>query len=64
MFGLFAICGSRHTVRLDRVRAHYGPSLNLDRAGEQLAVDGIPVTGDLLARLSPLQFDHIDFLGR
>ncbi|MEV0990829.1 Tn3 family transposase [Streptomyces sp. NPDC049949] len=26
--------------------------------------DGFPVTDDLLARLSPLQFDHINFLGR
>ncbi|GAX58171.1 hypothetical protein AQJ27_39780 [Streptomyces olivochromogenes] len=39
-------------------------SLCLDRAGEQLAADGFPVTGDLLACLSPLQFDHINFLGR
>ncbi|MET9388426.1 Tn3 family transposase [Streptomyces sp. NPDC002928] len=39
-------------------------SLYLDRAAEQLAADGFTVTDDLLARLSPLQFDHIKFLGR
>ncbi|MER7850607.1 Tn3 family transposase [Kitasatospora sp. NPDC096077] len=39
-------------------------SLYLDRAAKQLAADGFPVTDDLLARLSPLQFDHINFLGR
>ncbi|MFI1797382.1 hypothetical protein ACH427_08505 [Streptomyces sp. NPDC020379] len=33
-------------------------------AAKQLAADGFPVTGDLLARLSPLQYDHISFLGR
>ena len=40
------------------------PVRALDRADEQLAADGFPVTDDLLARLSPLQFDHINFLGR
>ncbi|MFE9574366.1 Tn3 family transposase [Streptomyces sp. NPDC006692] len=39
-------------------------SLCLDRAAKQLAADGFPVTDDLPARLSPLQFDHINFLGR
>lgn len=39
-------------------------SLYLDRAAKQLADDGFPVTDDLLARLSPLQFEHINFLGR
>lgn len=39
-------------------------SLYLDRAAKQLAADGFPVIDDLLARLSPLQFDHINFLGR
>lgn len=39
-------------------------SLYLDRAAKQLVADGFPVTDDLLARLSPLQFDHINFLGR
>lgn len=36
-------------------------SLFLDRAAKQLAAGGFPVTDDLLARLSPLQFDHINF---
>jgi hypothetical protein len=36
-------------------------SLYLDRAAKQLAADGFPVTNDLL---SPLQFDHINVLGR
>ncbi|MEU6325651.1 hypothetical protein, partial [Streptomyces sp. NPDC047009] len=35
-------------------------SLYLDRAAKQLAADGFPVTDDLLTRLSPLQFDHIN----
>nr|WP_179419790.1 Tn3 family transposase [Streptomyces sp. TLI_235] len=39
-------------------------SVYLDAAAKQLAADGFPVTNDLLARLSPLQFDHINFLGR
>ncbi|GGT93142.1 hypothetical protein GCM10010272_42500 [Streptomyces lateritius] len=39
-------------------------SLYLDAAVKQLAADGFPVTDELLARLSPLQYDHIDFLGR
>ncbi|KUN82737.1 hypothetical protein AQJ64_18505 [Streptomyces griseoruber] len=39
-------------------------SLYLDRAAKYLAADGFPVTDDLLARLSPLQFDRINFLGR
>lgn len=39
-------------------------SLYIDAAVKQLAADGFPVTDDLLARLSPLQYDHIDFLGR
>ncbi|MFF7443258.1 Tn3 family transposase [Streptomyces sp. NPDC008122] len=36
-------------------------SFYLDRAAGQLAVDGFPVSDDLLARLSPPQFDHINF---
>ncbi|MGW1520803.1 Tn3 family transposase [Streptomyces sp. NPDC002287] len=36
----------------------------LDRPAKQLAADGFPVIDDLLARLSPLKFDHINFLGR
>ncbi|MDW6064617.1 Tn3 family transposase [Streptomyces sp. FXJ1.4098] len=39
-------------------------SLYIDAAVKQLAADGFPVTGELLARLSPLQYDHINFLGR
>ncbi|MFF5435468.1 Tn3 family transposase [Streptomyces griseofuscus] len=39
-------------------------SLYLDQAAKQLAADGCPVTDELLARLSPLQFDHINLLGR
>ncbi|MFF4244937.1 Tn3 family transposase [Streptomyces sp. NPDC001822] len=39
-------------------------SLYLERAAQQLAADGFPVTDDLPARLSPLRFDHINFLGR
>ncbi|MEV7076256.1 hypothetical protein [Streptomyces sp. NPDC093990] len=30
----------------------------------QLAADGFPVTDESLARFSPLQYDHINFLGR
>jgi hypothetical protein len=36
-------------------------SLYIDAAVKQLAADGFPVTDDLL---SPLQYDHINFLGR
>lgn len=39
-------------------------SLHIDAAVKQLAADGFPVTDELLARLSPLQYDHINFLGR
>lgn len=39
-------------------------SLYIDVAVKQLAADGFPVTDELLARLSPLQYDHINFLGR
>jgi hypothetical protein len=39
-------------------------SLYIDAAVKQLAADGFPVTDDLLARLSPLQYDHINFLSR
>ncbi|GAB2934806.1 Tn3 family transposase [Streptomyces heilongjiangensis] len=38
-------------------------SLYIDAAVKQLAADGFRVTDDLLARLSPLQYDHINFLG-
>ncbi|MCC5581731.1 Tn3 family transposase [Microtetraspora sp. AC03309] len=33
-------------------------------AVKRFAADGFPVTDELLARLSPLQYDHINFLGR
>ena len=39
-------------------------TLCIDAAVKQLAADGFPVTDDLVARLSPIQFDHINFLGR
>lgn len=39
-------------------------SLYIDAAVKLLAADGFPVTDELLARLSPLQYDHINFLGR
>jgi TnpA family transposase len=39
-------------------------SLYIDAAVKQLTADGFPVTDELLARLSPLQYDHINFLGR
>ncbi|QKV90464.1 Tn3 family transposase [Streptomyces sp. NA02950] len=39
-------------------------SLYIDAAVKQLAAGGFPVTDELLARLSPLQYDHINFLGR
>ncbi|WP_398909036.1 Tn3 family transposase [Streptomyces sp. Ag109_G2-6] len=38
-------------------------SLHIDAAVKQLAADGFPVTDELLARLSPLQYDHVNFLG-
>jgi hypothetical protein len=39
-------------------------SLYIDAAVKQLAADGFPVTDEQLARLSPLQYDHINCLGR
>jgi len=39
-------------------------TLYIDAAVKQLAADDFPVTDDLVARLSPLQYDHINFLGR
>jgi hypothetical protein len=39
-------------------------SLYIDAAVKQLSADGFPVTDELLARLFPLQCDHINFLGR
>lgn len=39
-------------------------SLYIDASLKQLAADDFPVTDKLLARLSPLQYDHINFRGR
>ena len=39
-------------------------TLYSDHAVKQLAADGLSVTDELLARLSPLQFEHINFHGR
>nr|WP_170223175.1 Tn3 family transposase [Nonomuraea turkmeniaca] len=39
-------------------------SLYLDAAVKQLRADGFPVTDEMCARLSPIQYDHINFLGR
>ncbi|WP_344948297.1 Tn3 family transposase [Sphaerisporangium flaviroseum] len=39
-------------------------SLYLDAAVKQLREQGFPVTGEMCARLSPIQYDHINFLGR
>ena len=40
-------------------------TLYIDAAVKHLAASGFPVTDDLVARLSsPLQYDHINFLGR
>ncbi|QKV96984.1 Tn3 family transposase [Streptomyces sp. NA02950] len=36
----------------------------IEAAVKRLAADGFPETDELLARLSPLQYDHINFLGR
>ncbi|MER6178671.1 Tn3 family transposase [Streptosporangium sp. NPDC001681] len=39
-------------------------SLHIDAAVKQPAANGFPITDELLARLSPLQFDHVNLLGR
>jgi TnpA family transposase len=39
-------------------------TLYIDTAVRHLAASGFPVTSDLVAGLSPLQYDHINFLGR
>ncbi|WP_406109865.1 Tn3 family transposase [Kitasatospora purpeofusca] len=39
-------------------------SLRLDRAAKQPAAEGFAVTDDLLARISPLQLDRVNFSGR
>jgi hypothetical protein len=36
----------------------------IDHAVKQLDADGLTVSDELLARLSPLQFEHINFHGR
>ncbi|WP_078500781.1 Tn3 family transposase [Wenjunlia vitaminophila] len=36
----------------------------IDTAVKQLAADGFPITDELIARLSPLQYGHINFLSR
>ncbi|MFI6928395.1 Tn3 family transposase [Nonomuraea spiralis] len=39
-------------------------SLYLDAAVKHLREQGIPVTDEMCARLSPIQYDHIGVLGR
>ncbi|MFB9681776.1 Tn3 family transposase [Streptosporangium vulgare] len=39
-------------------------SLYLDAAVKHLREQGFPVTDEMCARLSPIQYDHINFLGR
>jgi len=39
-------------------------SLYLDAAVEQLRAQNFPVTGEMCARLSPICYEHINFLGR
>jgi Tn3 transposase DDE domain len=39
-------------------------SLYLDAAVKHLREQGFPATGAMCARLSPIQYDHINFLGR
>ncbi|GAA3467418.1 hypothetical protein GCM10018965_019710 [Nonomuraea roseola] len=39
-------------------------SLYLDAAVQQLREQGFPVTDEMCARLSPIQYEHINFLGR
>ncbi|MBA9005695.1 Tn3 family transposase [Thermomonospora cellulosilytica] len=39
-------------------------SLYLDAAVKQLRTDGFPATDEMCARLSPICYDHINFLGR
>lgn len=71
--GLTAELGRQHREGMEDQLGALGLALNavvlwnslyLDRAAKQLAADGFPVTDDLLARLSPLQFEHINFRGR
>lgn len=39
-------------------------SLYLDAAVQRLRAQGFPVTDEMCARLSPIQYEHINFLGR
>ncbi|MBG0823619.1 Tn3 family transposase [Planomonospora sp. ID91781] len=39
-------------------------TLYLDAAVKQIRADGFPVTGEMCSRLSPIAFEHINFLGR
>jgi hypothetical protein len=39
-------------------------SLYLDAVVKQLRADGFPVTDEMCARLSPICYGHINFLGR
>ncbi|WP_188196843.1 Tn3 family transposase [Nonomuraea sp. SYSU D8015] len=39
-------------------------SLYLDAAVKQLPAQGFPATEEMCARLSPIAYDHINFLGR
>ncbi|MFE9107468.1 Tn3 family transposase [Actinomadura geliboluensis] len=36
----------------------------LDAAVKQIRADGFPATDDMCARLSPIVYEHINFLGR
>jgi hypothetical protein len=39
-------------------------SLYIDAAVKQLRADGFPATEEMCARLSPICFEHFNFLGR
>lgn len=39
-------------------------SLYLDAAIKQIRADGFPATDEMCARLSPIAYEHINFLGR
>ncbi|MCT9935104.1 transposase [Planotetraspora sp. A-T 1434] len=46
------------------VAVHRPSPLYLDAAVKQLREQGFPVTDAMCARLSPIFYEHIDFLGR
>ncbi|WP_374985120.1 hypothetical protein [Streptomyces fradiae] len=46
------------------VRVRRARHAALAAAVKQLAAEGFPITDELLARLSPLQYDHTDFRAR